>query len=107
MLQVGISDFNKMWTWLYEHPGHDQQYYMKNVIKLAEFWNNNCPLSNSDKVEKCNGCAALWNSDKGSLCTDVASPLNKWLKITGAGDADKRTYYAGRLLRLASESQQL
>ncbi len=104
MLKEEVNNFSKMWTWLYEHPGHDQLYYMKNVVKLTDYWNNGCPLSNNEKVAKCDGCAAIWNTGKGSLCTDSESPLSKWIKVTAAGDADKRSYYAARLTMLIDKN---
>lgn len=104
MLQEEIYNFSKMWTWLYQHPGHDQQYYMKNVERHCGKWNNNCPLSNNDNIDKCDGCSMLWKTNKGNLCTDAESPLNTWIRETGAGDADKRTYYAGRLIILAGKN---
>lgn len=98
-----LRNFEEMWTWLYEHPGHDQQYYIENVAKLEEKWANNCPLCNNAFTENCDGCSMLWNSGRESLCTDLNSPLNKWTKATAKGDADQRSYYAGQLRLLAQK----
>ncbi len=97
-----LSNFDKMWTWLYEHPAHDQEYYMEYVAKLDESWENSCPLSNDSTLDNCDGCNMLWKSNKGSLCMDPESPLIKW-KNTERQEADKRSYYADQVAVLTEK----
>ena len=67
-----------MWAWLMGYPAHDQKYYMKHVARLDADWDNECPLSNSSEISNCDGCNMLWESAKGTLCSDSRSPLYKW-----------------------------
>jgi hypothetical protein len=95
-----LDNFKKMWTWLYGHPAHDREYYMRHVAKLNDMWENSCPLSTSPKADECGGCQMLWQSDKGTLCTDPDAPLYKW-KNTDRQQPDDRSFYAGHVADLA------
>ncbi len=94
-----LDNFMKMWTWLYSHPAHDRKYYMRHVAKLNDMWENSCPLSTSPKAHECGGCQMLWQSDKGTLCTDPDGPLYKWNK-TDRQQPDVRSFYAGHVAAL-------
>jgi len=89
-----------MWAWLCGYPAHDPEYYMKHVAKLRVNWVNSCPLSNKSKEKDCNGCKMLWESEKGSLCTDPGSPLHKW-KNTKIDRPDDRSFFASQITVLA------
>ena len=95
-----LDNFKKMWIWLYSHPAHDREYYMQHVAKLDDMWDNSCPLSTSPNADDCGGCQILWQSDKGTLCTDPDAPLNKWIK-TDRQQPDDRSFYAGHVADLA------
>jgi hypothetical protein len=94
-----LISFKKMWTWLSGYPAHDSQYYMQHVAKLDQPWPNGCPLATSDS-DDCDGCRPLWYSKKGTLCSDVESPLYKW-KATSPDYPDNRSYYASHIAVLA------
>lgn len=95
-----LTSFKRMWTWLIGYPAHDREYYMKHVVKLDEMWANGCPLSNSTKERECDGCAQLWESKNGTLCTDPEAPLFKW-RTTKRQQPDRRSFYAGQVAVLA------
>lgn len=90
-----------MWTWLYSHPAHDANYYVKHVVKADPAWKNNCPLCDLSEGE-CKECLLLWDKGNGTLCEDKESPLNKW-RTTHLGDPSYRTWYAGKIIGLASK----
>jgi len=94
-----LISFKKMWTWLSGYPAHDRQYYMKNVAKLEEMWPHSCPLANS-AGDDCDGCRSLWQSKRGTLCTDFDSPMFKW-KNTSQERPDDRSFYASHIAVLA------
>ena len=98
--QNDILNFKNMWAWLCGFPAHDREYYMKHVARLQANWVNNCPLSNKSTETECDGCKMLWDSDRGTLCTDSTSPLYKW-KNTGKDRPDDRAYYASHVAALA------
>lgn len=102
-LQEELQAFEKMWTWLASHPAHDQEYYMKHVARLPTPWKNSCPLCHSSGEGPCINCKALWQSDRGSLCTDKDSPLNKW-RQTAVEDPDNRTWYASKIAMLGKNA---
>lgn len=95
-----LVNFKKMWSWLMAFPAHDRDYYIKHVAKINEVWINSCPLSNSLYVEDCSGCKLLWDSPKGTLCTDPSAPLYKW-NNTQRVNPDERSYYASQVAVLA------
>jgi len=94
-----LISFKKMWTWLSGYPAHDREYYMKHVAKLGKPWINSCPLATAEGNE-CNGCRLLWYSKQGTLCTDVESPLYKWMN-TSRQTPDDRSFYASHVAVLA------
>lgn len=98
-----LNNFKKMWAWLIGYPAHDREYYMEHVVKNAGSWNNNCPLSTSSRVENCNGCQLLWNSNRGTLCTDPGAPLYKWIN-TERHLPDERSYYASLVAVLSMKA---
>jgi len=95
-----LKKFKKMWTWLCGYPAHDRSYYMEYVAVPNENWMNNCPLCNSKTVSNCDGCKLLWDSSRGTLCTDLDSPLYKW-RATDMQHPDDRSYYASQVAVLA------
>ena len=97
-----LQEFKKMWQWLYSHPAHNQQYYIKNVAKLDTPWQQECPLCDSFEGD-CGKCLEVWDQGKGTLCEDQDSPLNKW-RNTNLGDPDFRTWYAGKIVKIASKT---
>ncbi len=99
-----LRRFEKMWTWLSDHPKKDRKYYLKHVVELEEMCLNNCPLSNSKQLEKCSGCQLLWDSTQGNLCTDSGAPLFKW-KNTERHQLGKRSSYARKVAALAMKSR--
>ena len=94
--------FKQLWFWLCAYPEYDREYYMKNVLKLDEMWNNNCPLSNITRETDCDGCQMIWKSDKGTLCTDPIAPLYQWLN-TEKEQPENRAIYASSVAVLAME----
>jgi hypothetical protein len=94
-----LINFKKMWTWLSGYPAHDRVYYMKNVAKLDTMWMRDCPLATSAD-DDCDGCRTLWQSETGSMCTDVDSPLYKW-QHTSRQRPDDRSYYASHIAVIA------
>jgi hypothetical protein len=103
---IGNDDhgkFEEMWTWLIAFPALDRNYFIKHVAKKDKGWLNNCPLSNSEKLEECTGCQSLWDSPQGNLCTDSSSPLYKWKK-TDKDQPDKRSSYASKIAVLARKA---
>lgn len=97
-----LQAFQKMWTWLSSHPAHDQEYYMKHVLKLDNPWKDSCPLCHTAQGP-CSNCEALWSTDKGGLCSDKASPLNRW-RATSVEDPDNRTWFANRVALLGKKA---
>lgn len=95
-----LISFKKMWVWLSVYPEYDREYYMQNILKLDKMWNNSCPLSNVTQGIGCNGCQIIWKSDKGTLCTDPATPLYQWLN-TEKEQPENRPIYASSLAVLA------
>lgn len=95
-----LLSFKKMWTWLCGYPAHDREYYMKHVVKLERPWVNSCPLSNDSEEKACDGCKTLWKSERGTLCTDPRSPVNKW-KVAARHYPDDRSFYASQVAVLA------
>jgi hypothetical protein len=98
-----LLNFKKMWTWLCGYPAHDREYYMKYVAKLEKPWINSCPLSNMSEEKACDGCKNLWNSERGTLCTDPLAPLQKW-KVTERYYPHYRSYYASQVAVLAMKN---
>lgn len=94
-----LIDFKKMWTWLCAYPAHDREYYIKNKIKGSVSWINYCPLCNQTEAKDCNGCEILWDSDRGTLCTDYRGPIYKW--NNSAIDSHDRPFYASEAAVLA------
>lgn len=94
-----LTSFKKMWTWLSGYPAHNSDYYMKHVVKLDRPWLNGCPLATS-AGDDCAGCRQLWYSKKGTLCSDVESPLYRW-KSAGPDRPDERSFYASHIAVLA------
>jgi len=97
-----LQEFTKMWTWLYRHPAHDKQYYVKHVAKPDTAWRNDCPLCDLTEDE-CSECLTLWDNGKGSLCSDPESPLSKW-RNTQLEDPHFRVWYAGKIADIASKA---
>jgi len=95
-----LINFKKMWIWLSAYPGYNREYYMENILKLDKMWNNSCPLSNVKRGTGCNGCQIICKSDKGTLCTDPATPLYQWLH-TEKEQPENRAIYASSLAVLA------
>jgi hypothetical protein len=94
-----VSEFKKMWTWLYRHPAHDQKYYIKHVAKADQPWKNDCPLCHLSEGE-CRECLALWDKGNGTLCEDPGSPLSQW-RGTHLNNPNFRMWYAGKLADMA------
>lgn len=94
-----VQEFKKMWQWLYSHPAHNQNYYMKYVARIDQPWQRECPICDSNEGD-CQECLELWNRGRGTLCDDPESPVNKWRK-TNLGDPDFRTWYAGKIIKIA------
>jgi len=93
----------KMWTWLYKHPAHDREYYIKHVAKLTKPWSNSCPFCELEMSgEKCPKCHIAGAELKDTFCCDPESPLSKW-KTTDAADPYNRTYYAGEVIAVAQK----
>lgn len=101
--KTALEEFKKMWDWLYRHPAHDKQYYVKHVAKADPPWKNDCPLCDFSYGD-CTECLSLWDEGNGSLCDDPNSPLNKWRK-TYLGDPHFRTWYAGKVSSLVDNLQ--
>ena len=97
-----MEEFKKMWLWLYRHPAHDKNYYVKHVAKPSPPWDNDCPLC-SFVDDQCTECLVIWDSGEGTLCSDPASPLAKW-KDTDINEPHRRTWYAGELMALTEKS---
>lgn len=95
-----LIEFKKMWKWLYSHPAHNQDYYIKYVAQVDPAWQKNCPLCESNDGD-CTDCLTLYNEGNGTLCEDQNSPINKW-RSTNLGDPDFRTWYAGKVINIAS-----
>jgi len=95
-----LNNFKKMWTWLSAYPAHDREYYMKHVVKLSKAWVNSCPLSTGSKEKDCDGCKILWDSEKGTLCTDPRAPIYKW-ENTERHYPDTRSVYASHTAVMA------
>ena len=98
-----LKKFKKMWTWLCGYPAHDTSYYMEHVAVPSANWMNNCPLCNSPVASNCDGCTLLWKSHKGTLCTDLDSPLYKW-RATDIQHPDDRSFYASQVAVLAMKA---
>ena len=91
-----INETEKMWTWLYKHPAHDELYYVKHVAKMQKPWKNNCPVCElADGA--CSSCIIAW--DNGTFCTDPESPYSKW-QATTLDNPDYRTLYAGDIIAI-------
>lgn len=97
-----LQAFQKMWTWLSSHPAHNQEYYMKYVVKLQTPWKGSCPLCHTAEGP-CTNCEELWKSERGGLCSDTDSPLNKWSQ-TSVEDPDNRTWYANKVAMLGRKA---
>lgn len=97
-----LTEFKKMWTWLYSHPAHNQKYYIKHVIKVEPAWEKDCPICHQSGG-KCDECNALWDKGNGTLCEDLESPLNRW-RNTHLSDPNYRMWYAGKVIDLAEKA---
>ena len=96
---AAVNEVEKMWTWLYKHPAHDENYYVKHVARLQKPWKNNCPAC--DLVEGvCANCLMAWENQSTTFCTDPESPFRKWQETT-LDNPDYRTMYAGDIIALA------
>ena len=98
-----LQEFKKMWKWLYSHPAHSQKYYIDHVAKVDPPWQKECPISDCYEGD-CKECLELWNEGNGNLCEDPESPINKW-RNTNLGDPDFRTWYAGKVVKIATKSE--
>lgn len=95
-----LVEFKNMWTWLYGHPAHDAGYYVKHVAKAEPLWEKNCPICEFSEGA-CRDCLAIYDNGNGNLCDDPDSPMNKW-RSAHLGDPDFRTWYAGKIVGLAT-----
>ncbi len=99
-----IQEFKKMWQWLYSHPAHDPKYYIKHVAKIDPPWQQDCPICDYYDGECKDECLKLYDEGNGTMCDDQESPMCKW-QNTNLGDPDFRTWYAGKVVKIASNSE--
>jgi hypothetical protein len=93
-----LNEAEKMWIWLYKHPAHDENYYVKHVARLQKPWKNNCPVC--DLAEgTCENCLMAWDNQNATFCTDPESPFRKWQETT-LDNPDSRTMFAGDIIAL-------
>jgi len=106
MKKEALTEFKKMWTWLYRHPAHDRKYYIQHVAMPEGGWEKNCPLCALSASHSCQECLEVWDQGNGNLCEDPQSPFNRW-KNTHISDPNNRTWYAGRLIDIADKNLKL